>query len=138
MTESKKIKILGSEYLIKFPNFGEYNAIESLKSTHTYGEYGAMAKNAVGVTSQERNLDFIDAFTTFSILAKDFNNNTGFKKLSDVDMKSGLLMTKAYMKHYKPWVDAIMEELNDIEDDFDAIAELEKEAKDNKASTTEE
>jgi hypothetical protein len=125
-TESKKVELLGKEYLIPFPSMGQYGLIETLKSTLTDGEYGIMAKNAVGVTAQERALDQLDAYCTFFVLIPKFFSDNKFSNRSDIDMKSAMLMTKVYMKEFKPWFDKLMVELNDIEQDIDALNEIEK------------
>jgi hypothetical protein len=128
LTEKKKIKLLDTEYEVSFPTMGQYNKIETLKSVLTNGNYGSMAISAVGITTQERALDAIDAYCTFSVIIPNFNKIFG--EFEYIDMLKSRKMTLAYNKYYKPWHDIIMKELNEVEQDFDVIEELSKETAD--------
>lgn len=64
--KTKKIKFRNVEYLVNFPNVGQFLDIEAMKQAYSDNRYGIMASS--GVKSMYFALDLIDAISFITVM----------------------------------------------------------------------
>lgn len=109
--ENAKVKLFGETFIVKFPNVSEHMEIEAMKQSLTNGKYGEMVR--AGVRTTDRNLDLVDAISTFSVLIPDLKARYKGASLMSIEVKDGLSIAKAYLTDYLPWYNAIMTKLDE-------------------------
>lgn len=107
--ETTLVKVFGETHTVQFPNVGQHMDIEAMKQSLTNGKYGEMVR--AGVKTSDRNLDLVDAISTFSVLLPKIKDRFSGSLLS-IEIKAGLELAKSYTEQYVPWYNNIMNQLD--------------------------
>lgn len=110
MQQTKKIIIDKKTYTVNFPNIGNLMDIEARKMALSNGTYGLLvASKTIEAT---KTLDLIDAISTFSVLIPELTKDLDVDNYTQIGVKIGLFITKAYTEQYYKWYSEIIEEIN--------------------------
>lgn len=105
MDKKLKIKLLGQDYTVSFPNVGQILDIESLKSALTNGTYGDLVK--MNTKSSNFALDLTDTIATFSVLIPDLSTVADIKSYHELDQVTAIKLIAAYRDTFFPWFNEI-------------------------------
>ena len=107
-----KVKILGKEYEISYPNIGQQLAIENKKFIFSDGLYSDMVKNANHMTAINL-LNLIDAGSYFSVLSEEISKDFGLQEFSKLNMKNQVLLRDAFTTQFWPWYSELESKIYD-------------------------
>ena len=97
MYQSQKlITFRGSDYIVKFPNVGQFIDIENSKMFLTNGKYVDMAISVLKIHAFQ--LDIIDTISYFSVLIPELKEHLGIKNWRDLDAETSKELSLAYKK----------------------------------------
>ena len=102
-------KIKGNEYLLKFPNVGNFRRIESLKQALSNGMYASMV--GTYTDAAQSAADMIDIESYFSVLCPDLLKDFKCESFSDLGLKDFMELQNAYKEQFVPWWNEIMKEV---------------------------
>lgn len=112
ITEVKKIKIRGKEYVLNFPNVGQYYEIEATKQRLGRGFYNTMLGNPT--KTAQAALDMIDIEATISVLMPDLMKDLAVDSFSKLGLKDYQEIKKIYNSEIFPF----MKEISDMLSSF--------------------
>jgi len=102
-TPSRSVKIVlqGNDYIVKFPNVGQFIDIESKKALFSNRQYSALVTS--NLVNSNHALDLIDAIAYFSTLIPELQKDLKLANLFELDMLSAKELTDQYQKVFRPW-----------------------------------
>lgn len=112
--QQKLIKFNGNDYIVKFPNVGQFIDIENTKMVLSNGKYVEMALSVLKIHIFQ--LDMIDAIAYFSVLCPEMRENLGIKNWRDLDTDKAKELTSVYKEQFIPWFKPILDELLKIDE----------------------
>ena len=112
MDKSIKLKVLGKDFMVKYPNVGQVLDIESLKSALTNGAYGDLVR--MNTVASNQALDIADTIATFSVLIPDIKELIEVKTYTELDPFVAKKLVNAYKKQFFPWYNEINKELQNF------------------------
>lgn len=115
MIKEKIIKIEGKDYQVKFPNVGQFIAIESMKLSFTKGKYVQMSLG--DFNNNVFTLDMADAVSYLSILIPDLKKEFAPEGWWEMDLHSAHMLVSVYKKQFVPWFLPLMKDLYKYDED---------------------
>jgi hypothetical protein len=110
MNNIMTIVVNKKQYQVPFPNVGQLMDIEGRKMALSNGTYGLLV--AAKSIQSNKALDLIDALATFSVLVPELAKDLEVEVYTEMDILTGLLVSKAYTEQFFPWYDGLMKEIN--------------------------
>lgn len=99
--ENLVFKVVGNEYLIKFPNIGQYRAIETMKQTLSANNYGSMSRSMM--LSANEALDMIDIESYLTVLTPKLLDDLQCDSFSELGLLDYKELRDAFKKQFVPW-----------------------------------
>lgn len=101
MDEILNFQFNNRNYVIEFPNIGQYRQIDVLKQSLSLGQYGNMMRC---LTAQsEQSLDSIDMESYFSILCPDLIKDLKIESFNELKLPTYIKLKKQYIDQFVPW-----------------------------------
>lgn len=98
---SKKMRIVGIDCVVKFPNVGQWIDIDNAKMVFSAGRYGDLMKANSSTT--EFTLNVIDALAYFSVLIPEFRAKIKVESYDDLDYKLAKTLSSDFTTAFWPW-----------------------------------
>jgi hypothetical protein len=115
MEKQIKLKVLGKDCIVKYPNVGQVLEIESLKSALTNGTYGDLVR--MNTRSSNQALDIADTIATFTVLIPEFRETLNVKSYTELDPFDAKKLVVVYKNKFFPWYNEINKELQSFGED---------------------
>lgn len=106
--EEVKISIKGHEYVIPFPNVGQYYRIEAMKQSLSHGFYNSMVMSPA--SSAQHALDMIDIEATLVVLCPQLIEDLKVKNFNELDVRDYKVIRDEYNGKVLPF----FKEINDL------------------------
>lgn len=95
-----------NSYTIKFPNVGQFQAIESLKQVLSRGMYSSLI--TTNTRSSSSALDMIDIEAYMTVLCPQLLKDLKCDKFSELGIEDYMELKKAYDAQFIPWWNSVM------------------------------
>lgn len=105
MQEQKVIKVKGKEYIVSFPNVGQYYQIEVNKQRLSGGYYNMLLQNPTVASSNA--LDAIDIEATLMVICPSLISDLNVQNFGQLGLKDFQEIREIYLKEIHPFLKEI-------------------------------